>query len=150
MPTGPFRRRPWPIVVASLLIVLVASFHLWMQLRHVPTLRGVRIEQFPQIAWTDDLAIVSAFTEYTIALIPVVLILVFAKGFARMLVTVFSIGKALLAGMTVWEYHDHVGRVFTALLWEPALLLFAVCLLYLPSASQWLGERRTDETRVFD
>ncbi|UAB78419.1 hypothetical protein INR77_01350 [Erythrobacter sp. SCSIO 43205] len=139
--------RPWSIRISCALLLLLACWTLWIHLRDTRTLQGLRIEQFPQVPWSEDFAIVSAFTEFTIALIPIVLIAIYAKRFARVLVSVFTVIKVALIGMTLWSYYEQIGRFFAELLWEPALLLLCVALLYLPSASRWFkGQDALDET----
>ena len=147
--TRPSYRRPWSIRIACALFLLLASWTLWIQLRDTRTLQGMRIEQFPQVPWSEDLAIVSAFTEFTIALIPIVLIAIFAKRFARVLVTVFAALKIALIGTTLWSNYEQIGRFLAELMWEPALLLLAVGLLYLPSASRWFKGQDASDEMVF-
>ncbi len=96
----------------------------------------------PWIAWDRDAVIVAIFSEASIALIPLVWIYVFAARGARWMVLGFGLIKLLLAirpliAAVRFDTLDAIAFI------EPALICFALVMLFTPGASRWM--RRSDK-----
>lgn len=106
-------------------------------MRDLFTAQGVFIERFPWWSWNRDWTIVALSAEFTIALIPVTLIYVFARGIARWLVTVFGSIKIYMLLASVVDYWQRLEVLLTPLLVESAIYLFVIGLLFTPGARRW-------------
>ena len=82
---------------------------------------------WPGLAWTRDAAIVALSAEFTIALIPLVWIYLFAARFARWLVLAFGVVR--------------LAFLDPAVLAGPVLLAIAMASLLTPEAARWFARR---------
>jgi hypothetical protein len=137
--------RPWSIRIACVLLLMIGSWTYWIGLRDLSTAQGVFIERFPWLSWDRDWTIVALSAEFTIALIPVTLIYVFARGIARWLVTVFGSIKIYALLASVAEYWGRVEVVLTPLVIEAGIYLALIGLLFTPGASRWFAKESSGE-----
>lgn len=141
--------RPWPIWTFAIILVLYGIFNLISGLTFLPNQELVLRRQFPSIDWNEDLVIVWVSAQFTIVLIPIIAVWVFASRFAQFMVTIMAlvslpwIGSylrtAYLYGVTDW-----VG------LTQAAVVVFAAGLLFLPSSRKWLRQEAANDAEIFD
>jgi hypothetical protein len=140
--------RPWSIRLFAVGFLLAALGSLADHLARPLAALTAYSERFPGFEWTADWVIVASFTEFTIALIPIVWIHVFASEIARGFVVVLGLFK-LLALMT------DPGLILLSLQSRPLLLvppvaiLIALGLLFTPSASRWLRRPKEVAAETF-
>lgn len=137
--------RPWSIRIACALLLTMGGWTLWIGLRDLFTAQGIFMERFPWWAWNRDWTIVALSAEFTIALIPIVLIYGFARPIARWLVSVFGGIKIYLLLATVADYWERVDVILTPLVIEAALYLVVIGLLFTPGALRWFGQHEAGE-----
>lgn len=133
--------RPWAIHAFTASIFAIALLNLTTSLSDLNQTRGVLAALFPQVDWDRDTVIVALFTEFTISLIPLVWIFVFAAGYARWIILTFGILKLL------WILFALLGALLIAggallVLVELALVVAALVFLFLPGATDWLDKQR--------
>jgi len=90
----------------------------------------------PWFAWDRDWTIIALSAEFTIALIPITWIYLFAAPFARWLVLGFGM-------LRLW-YLD------PAALAGPVLVVIAMGSLLTPAAAQWFARKGESDTAVFE
>jgi hypothetical protein len=133
-----WRKGPRPLAIR----VFAAAFLAAALLRLVRGLADIEAAAvafalaMPWFAWNRDATIVALSTEFTIALIPLAWIYLFAAPFARWLV----LG---LGALRLWFLDP------TALA-GPALLVVAMASLLVPDAGRWFGRREEDGPAVFE
>ena len=135
--------RPWTIWGFVLAFMVAASFQLIQNFAN-PLLASMRYsDRFPAFEWTHDWVVVASSAEFTIALIPVIMIFGFAFRFARIFVAIFGALKLL---PHAWDFDLILLSIELrpSLLVPPAAILLAICLLYSPTANRWL--RKLEET----
>ncbi len=139
--------RPLAIRAFAACLFLFALLNLIAGLADLSTSEAILADFWPSLEWNRDLTIVALFTQFTIALIPLVWIYVFAAGFARWFV--FSFGLAKLAWVllnflaALWFGEGEVLRFILAVLLGSALLL-----LLLPASRHWLAHKGEDGSAV--
>ena len=100
------------------------------------------------LARSADAVIVALFTEFTIALIPVLWIYGLASRVARWIVTVFALYKLL--GYRSLALTAFVETPQPTAYLEPALIVFALAMLFTPSAGAYLNAPRQAAGRETD
>ena len=146
MAKGP---RPFTIQLACLLLVGTGAWNLWIGLRDLRTAQATYTERFDWFAWDRDWTIVALSAEFTIALIPAVLVFVFARGIARWIIAVFFGARIVMHLREVYEYWDRVEVVLTPLLIEAAIYAVTIALLLTPSAGRWFAGRQEGDFATF-
>lgn len=137
--------RPWSIRIACLLLLVIGSWTLWIGLRDLFTAQGVFMERFPWWSWNRDWTIVALSAEFTIALIPVALIYVYARNVARWLVTVFGSIKMYVLLASVVHYWERFEVLLTPLLVEAGIYLLVIGLVFTPGAYRWFAKGSHEE-----
>ncbi|MEP3052024.1 MAG: hypothetical protein ABJP48_04700 [Erythrobacter sp.] len=142
-------RRPWTIRLFAIAFLSAAAIDYVQGLSAISTLQMAYTQQFPWFDWTRDWAIVALSAMFSIAAIPVAMILMRAIRIARWLVTVFSIFKLLSLPQMIMEWVSlpHVSLLHLA---SPLLTLVAVVLLFTPSANRWFAQKKGSGLAVFD
>jgi cellobiose-specific phosphotransferase system component IIC len=103
----------------------------------------------PSLQWTRDWVIVWISAQFTIVLIPVVAVCLFAKRFALFIVSVM----AWVSLPWVWSYartfqlHGFVDWTGFA---QSLVVVIAASLLYVPSAWRWLKQEKATYDQVFE
>lgn len=139
--------RPWSIHAFALLTLSIGVVELVeglvvLDVSHFQS-------SFPAFAWNQDWVIVYYSAMFSIVLIPLVAIWLFASRVARVIVTVF------FAIALPWDLMVLKSAAIGTLL-NPLDLLTAIAravaivLLYLPASSRWLGVRKSLDNNVFD
>lgn len=134
--------RPWSIHVFAIALFCVAVIGLTIALSE-PLLEWFKwSKRLPMIPWTQDGAIIAAFSVFTMALFPLVWIYGYGSLRARWVVLTFAIMKA-----AAWSQGVMVttlaGWAQTARWFEPALTALAVAMMFAPASGRWLrGERK--------
>ncbi|MEL7446365.1 MAG: hypothetical protein AAGK02_11225 [Pseudomonadota bacterium] len=101
--------------------------------------QSVFADAYPDFAWNRDWTIVALSAEFTIALIPIVWILVFARPFARWMVTAFGLWK--LYGLVGFAFEAFRYRIWPhpSVTTELALVLVSLVLLFTRSANRYFA-----------
>ncbi len=142
MAKGP---RPWPIWLFGVILSLYGLFNLVSGLMFLGKQQTTLERQFPQIVWNEDWTIVWVSAQFTIVLIPITAVCVFANPFAKWLVTAMAlvslpwiasyVQTGILYGVVDW-----VGLV------QASVVIVAAGLLFLPASSRYL--RRETERAI--
>lgn len=103
----------------------------------------------PWLAWDRDSTIIALSAEFTIALIPIVWIYLFAAPFARWLVISFGALKLWGLRFLTVSLLQSVSIASLALA-EPALVLIAMVSLMTVGANRWFTQRKEDGPAVFE
>jgi hypothetical protein len=131
--------RPLAIRIFAAAFLAAAGLRLARGLGDLPLAETVFAVHLPWFAWDRDATIVALSAEFTIALIPLVWIYLFAAPFARWLVLGF--GALRLAFLD------------PAALAGPLLIALAMASLLTPQANRWFrgeGEEESDGPAVFE
>lgn len=140
--------RPWSIKIAALAFLFAAAWRLLDHLLNPIAGWVLYSERFSGIDWTNDLVIIASFTEFTIALIPIVWIYGLGSRIARWVVTLFGIYKLI-------PYSWSVELVLFTIEAKPLLLVpvaatvLALAMLYVPPSFRWFGSAREAATETF-
>ena len=141
--------RPWPIWAFGILLTAYALFNLTAGLMFLDNQELVLRRQFPSLPLTRDWVIVWVCAQFTIVLFPITAICVFAKRFAKFLVS----AMALVSLPWVWSYlrtFQQYGIMDWVGLSQSLVMVLAAGLLYLPSASRWLKQEKPAYDQVFE
>ena len=145
--------RPWTIWLFALVSTAFAINGLWQDLSEFGTATR-HLWWAPSSRWSEEELIVVACTAFTIKLIPILLVWVFASSFARWFIlamTILPIPFALLqlpiqlAWMRENGFSGEQARVM--LMWSGmwiAITFLLVALLFLPASNRWFA-RPKDE-----
>ena len=146
-------RRPWSIHAFAVLFTAQGLFALVRALSSLELSQLTLQAQYAAFDWNRDWVIVWHSAWFSIVLIPVVAIWLFASRLARLLVTVMALTtlpaifrfSALLAGdyPPIWQAQAWIG------LTQNAAAVTAVALLYLGPSSQWFRQERANYEQVF-
>jgi hypothetical protein len=103
----------------------------------------------PWFAWDSDWTIIALSAEFTIALIPLAWIYLFAAPFARWLVIGF--GALKLWGLRLLSVSMLQSvSIASVSLAEPALVLIAMVSLLTVGANHWFMQRKENGSAVFE
>lgn len=95
------------------------------------------------IAWDRDAAIVWSFSLFSIVLFPLVWIWGLGSRVARIVITVFAIPAVLKLIAFIWLLVTR-GLFDPLSVLDSLVVVFAVGLLFTPSASRWLSKEEAD------
>ena len=140
--------RPWSIHLFAAAFFGVALIGLAIALSN-PLLEWFKwTKRLPMIPWDQDIAIIAAFSVFTMALFPLVWIYAYRSQRARWVVLGFAFVKVALwwQGMLVTNLE---GWAQTARWLEPALTALAVLMMFAPASSRWLQRDREVELAEF-
>ena len=132
------RPRPLAIRVFAAAFLAAALLRLVRGLGDLPLAETVLAVQFPWIAWDRDWTIVALSAEFSIALIPLVWIYLFAAPFARWLVLGFGAMRLVLLDPSA--------------LIGPVLIATAMASLLTAQAARWFARlpEKEDHASVFE
>lgn len=133
-------------VFAATLLALAAwnlSAALWDLPRQEETLRSLGLG----FEWNRDWTIVASSAWFTVELIPIAAVWLYASRFARGFITAMAALKAVLILTNLPMLYALPG-----ILLGQSISLVAVALLYTPAANAWFAKAREDAARaaVFD
>ena len=131
--------RPWSIRLFALAFLLVAFLGLANGLIDWSFELPRWQSRIGWIEWTYESVVVAEFTEFTIALIPIVWIYVFAAARARWIVLVFSLLKLSMLWWAISNAFGGAGLPAPAAVLEAILIVAALVLLFLPVSVRWLN-----------
>lgn len=144
--TGP---RPLSITLFAIALLLVALAGLAEGLSDIEG-AALRLSlTLPWIGWDRGATVFAIFTEFFIALIPLLWIYFFAVRGARWVVLGFGLIKLLFAIRPLLATLQF-GAFEPLLLLEPVLLAIALVMLFTPSASRWLRSRKEVDPATFN
>ena len=133
--------RPLAIRVFAASLLLFACLNLAAGLADLGRSQSILVRYVPAIAWNHDRTIVALFSQFTIALIPIVWIYVFAARFARWFILSFGLVKLawvlFLLFAALWFGEGELLPLSLALLLGTALVM-----LMMPQSSQWLAKKK--------
>ncbi|MEM9309941.1 MAG: hypothetical protein AAGA34_00720 [Pseudomonadota bacterium] len=98
--------------------------------------------------WDRDRAIIASFTEFTIALIPLAWITLFAARFARWFILFFSGWTMISALFSLWGGLFFGDRIALRMV-EPTLIVATLVFVFLPSTSKWMKNAKEHPSEVF-
>lgn len=141
--------RPWSVRLFATALLAAALVNLIEALRaHEALLMARWFARLPLFGWTPDFAIIASFSQFSIALIPLVWIYFLASNRARWVVLVFGIVKI---GLSVPPASSSVQLKAPGLIWlEAGLVVVALIMLFWPSTSRWVMEKGEGEHAVFE
>ncbi len=140
--------RPWSIKIFAAMLLIQGLWELaggLLSLEDAVTVLAIAI---PSLDWNRDLAIVALSANFTIVLIPVVAVWVFASRIARALLTLFALLSLVTAFATLWLLLDARFADWSVLL-DGLVTPLAVALLYTPNARAWLRTKGKGESHAF-
>lgn len=141
--------RPLAIRVFAAAFIAAAAMRLGQGLADIELAALGLAVRLPWFAWDRDWTIVALSAEFTIALIPIVWIYLFAAPFARWLVLGF--GALRLWGMRAGALLMLQTGSIAPLMWaEPALVLLAMLALVTSGAHLWFGRRHDAGVETFE
>ncbi len=131
--------RPWSIHAFAAAFLGVAVIGLGIALWD-PALEGLKwAARVPAVTWSEDSAIIAAFSVFTMALFPLVWIYGFGALRARWVVLGFAVVKIGLwwHGMTTIALSGWIESVRWL---EPALIVLALVMMFAPASTRWLKQ----------
>lgn len=141
--------RPWSIWLFGILLALYALFSLVSGMLFLDEQEAILRLQFPQFEWSRDWAIVWVSAQFTIVLIPLFAICLFASSVARLMVTAMALVSAPWIGSYLWTAYNYGQTDWVALV-QALLVVFMAGLLYVPSVSLWLRQERVSDAEAFE
>ncbi len=141
--------RPWSIWLFGILMAGYALFGLVSGLLLLDLQESTLRSQFPQFSWDRDWAIVWVSAQFTIVLTPVVAVCLFASSVARLMVTAMALISLPRIGSYANTIYLHRLTDWVSLS-QALIVVIAACLLYFPSASAWLRQKRGSHVEVFE
>ncbi len=145
--------RPWTIHAFAVLFTAHGLVALIRALGSLELSELTLQAQYPAIDWHRDWVIVWHSAWFSIVLIPVVAVWLFASRLARILVTLMALAtlpalyrfSVLLAGdyPAPWQAQAWLGLL------QNAAAVMAVALLFLGASSRWLRQERAHFDKVF-
>ncbi|MBI1404027.1 MAG: hypothetical protein GC147_12545 [Porphyrobacter sp.] len=141
--------RPLAIRVFVAAFLAAATIRLGQGLADVELAALGLARRAPWLAWNHDTTIVALSAEFTIALIPIAWIYLYAARFARWLVLVFGTFRLWAAwpGVLLALRAGSIAPLHWA---EPALLLAAMVSLVTPGARRWFAKARELGPEIFE
>jgi hypothetical protein len=131
--------RPWTIHAFAIGFVLLALIDLIIALSSIEEELAILQLDIPSIAWNTDLVIVYHSALFSIVLIPVAAIWVFASRIARSIVSVMSLLILIQLSAAIY-LTTRDGWIGLYPLLGPSLVLSCVAILFLPTSNRWLRQ----------
>lgn len=131
--------RPWAINLFALILLVIACLNLSTALLDLPEQEEFLRALGLGFEWDRDWTIVASSAWFTVELIPIALVWLFASRFARAFISAMAVVKALMI----------VGDLLTlyalpGLMLGQGIALVAVTLLYSRDANEWFARERID------
>jgi hypothetical protein len=141
--------RPLAIRVFAAAFLAAAAIRLGQGLADIERAAIGLAMRAPWFGWDRDWTIIALSAEFTIALIPIAWIYLFAAPFARWLVLGF--GALKLWGLRLPAlFALQSGSIAPLSLTEPALVLMAMVSLLTVGANHWFAQRKENGPAVFE
>ena len=139
--------RPWTIWAFGACLLILALYNLFIGLDDWHAVARALSSIAPWFDWSREWAIVAVFSEFTIALIPLVWIVVFAASFARWFILFFGLIKLGWGGLALaiaWFFGD---VEFSDVI-QPALVATILILLWMPTSVNWLNKSNSNRAKL--
>jgi hypothetical protein len=137
--------RPLAIRAFAAAFLAAAALRLARGLTDLPLAQAGLSHDLPWFAWDRDWTIVALSAWFTIALIPVTWVYLFAAPFARWLVLGFGVVKL---GWALWALPERPLGGF--MLAELALIGIAMLSLLTPEAARWFAREPQSDREIFE
>lgn len=142
------KARPWSIHAFAILLLTVGLHALIGGLTNLDEWLLVFEGMAPEFPWSRDWTIVAHCARFSIVCIPVAVVWIWGRRFARTLVTFFTV-LTLIA--LIWALADGTAPIDADGIVKTALIALACALLFTPSASCWLEPaKEADDAEAFD
>lgn len=142
------RARPWSIHAFAILLLGVGLHALIGGLTNLEDWLMVFEEMLPQFPWDRDWTIIAHSARFSIVCIPVAMVWIWGRRFARTLVTLFTVLTVIALIRALAGSPDVVDAEGVA---KTALIALACALLFTPSAKRWLEPaKEASDVETFD
>ena len=141
--------RPWSIRLFGVLLIIYAHFGLIAGLSFLDLQQRHLELQFPQFEWNRDWAIVWVSAQFTIALIPLIAVCLFASKVARWLVSAMALVSLPWIASYVQTFVLHGVMDWQSLV-QALVPVICAGLLFMPSAAQWLRQEEVNDAATFE
>lgn len=132
--------RPACVRIFAALFLFIGLSGLLDGLTHLPAAQQMLSERFRWISWDREWAIIALSAQFTISLIPVTLIYLFASRFARWLIVIFGIMKLSLLVLhpELAAAELHLRPMFII---PPVMMVIAVGMLFTAGPNAWFKNK---------
>ena len=141
--------RPWTIHLFAIGFAALGTVDLLSTLSNLEVTRENLQFDLPSIIWTQDMVIVLYSALFSIVLIPVAAVWLFASKIARILVTVMSVFPLLNVVAAVYIL-SRDGFLSAILVWDSIATLCLVALLYFRPSGEWFEGRKALDAATFE
>ncbi|PKP96969.1 MAG: hypothetical protein CVT76_05550 [Alphaproteobacteria bacterium HGW-Alphaproteobacteria-15] len=141
--------RPLAIRIFAAAFLVSALIAYLDGLGNIPTYQALLRANVPEVAWSQDVVIVTLSARLSIALIPIALVWLTAANFARWMVTVLALGKLINVpeAVQIVAQGDRIDPAWAASL---TLGLLAVTMLFTPASNRWFAHKGEVDPAVFE
>jgi hypothetical protein len=144
------RRRPLSISIFAAAFLAAALLAFLRGMLNLPEQQFYLQQLIPAVTWSRDTTIIWQSAWLSIALIPIAMVWLAAVRFARWMVTLMALPKALgLVQVAITNIATFT--VLDPLVTSSALLsLFAVAMLFTPASNRWFRDKGGVDPAVFE
>lgn len=135
--------RPWSIWLFSGVTTYLAAMQIWVSLDSLGRTQITFENLFPFVGWSEDLVVVTASALFTIDMIPVILVLLFASRFARWFISAMAAAPLLLV-LTNIEYASTYPRFLGPSVLNALIPIVLAALLWSRSANRYFAKDTPD------
>ena len=139
--------RPWSILIFAAITSSLAVFRLWDSLADLSAATRELGWAFPFIAWSRDHTIVAVSAWFTIDMIPVLLVLIFAARFARIFISVMSLVPLALL-LTNLDFASTYPRFLLPSILIAVLPIALAMLLWTSSSSRYFAREEEAHAEI--
>lgn len=140
--------RPWSIKLFAALVVTLALADFLNRMLNPEFMLGELDSYFATRDWSNDMAIVAAFSLLTIALIPILWIYAFASPVARWVVSFFLGLKLVHSLWLLWVALWFADYVLIGVA-RPLLITLGICALFSTNADGWFEKAKENSPETF-
>lgn len=141
--------RPTPINIFAAAFLTAAMVPFLDGITNIPLAETRLQADYPYFPWDRDRVIIWLSTWLTIALVPLVMVWLFAAPFARWLVTAMTLVKApaaVFAAMVLVRGGIGNGQALVSF----GFALLGVVMLFLPASQAWFARAKEVDPAVFE
>ncbi|MGY6550692.1 MAG: hypothetical protein ACXIT4_02225 [Erythrobacter sp.] len=141
--------RPLTIRIFAAAFLSAALIAFLKGIGDIPRAQAAFAAQAPMFEWSHDAVIVVLSARLSIALIPIALVWLTAANFARWMVTIIALAKAL----SIFEAVRLItagSSIDTAWLAELVLAMVATVMLFMPASNAWFAKPTEPDAAVFE
>ncbi len=144
------RRRPLSITIFAAAFLAAALLAFLRGMLNLPEQQFYLQQLIPAVTWSRDTTIIWQSAWLSIAFIPIAMVWLAAVRFARWMVTLMALPKALgLVQVAITNIATFT--VLDPLVTSSALLsLFAVATLFTPASNRWFRDKGGGDPAVFE